>query len=84
MTKRDFKLLAAGMTVSGSIIGFFDNVVFPYHYLRIDGAGAQLPGFVRVLGWLLIAIAPLIYIILDWKSLFPTKRDRNEKDKETA
>jgi len=27
MNKRDIKLVAAGLTISGSIIGFLDNVV---------------------------------------------------------
>ena len=62
MNKKEFKIFAAGLTVSGSIIGFLDNIVFPYNYLRIDAAGDALPVVVRNLGWLLTRSAIDIHL----------------------
>ena len=71
MSKRDWKLIAATITVFGVILSLIGKIFGPDEVVW-----HKAPWFGDVgdkLGWLFILIAPLIYIILDWNNLFPKK-----------
>jgi len=76
MSKRDWKLIAAMVTVCGVVLCLIGKIFGPdevvWHKASWFGETAD------ILGWLFILIAPLIYIILDWHNLFPRKKDINK------
>jgi vacuolar-type H+-ATPase subunit I/STV1 len=72
MTKRDGKLIAATFTVMGIIFTVFGELFGPEKV--IWHKDPWYGNFSGKLGWFLVLIAPLIYIILDWGNIFPKKK----------
>lgn len=71
MSKRDWKIVAATLTGVGAILSVLDKIFAPNYLLM--ASSPEYPGVLRFIGWLFLLIPPLIYIALDWKSLFPQK-----------
>jgi hypothetical protein len=72
LDKRDFKIIAATLTVVGAILSIFDKIFSPQPIL--DESSPDYPDFLRVLGWLFLLVPPLIYIALDWPNLRRNKK----------
>ena len=78
MSKRDLKIIAATLTIIGAILSILDRIYAP-DYLLLESS-PNYPNLLRTLGWLLLLIPPLIYIVLDFPNLFRFKKlqDKDE------
>ena len=78
MSKRDVKLIAATLTVVGVFLSILDRIYSPQHILK--ESNLDYPDILRTLGWLFLIIPPLIYILLDFRNLFPSKKKDNDNE----
>ena len=76
MAKRDLKIIAATLTIIGAILSILDRIFTP-DYLVFENSPSY-PNFLRFLGLIFLIIPPIIYIGLDWRNLFPKKKDTNK------
>ena len=72
MSTRDFKIIAATLTIVGAILSILDRVFTPHHLLL--ESSPDYPNVLRTLGWIFLLVPPLIYIALDFPNLFPLKK----------
>lgn len=75
MNKRDWKIIAATLTIVGAIFSILDKIYAPH--VMEDTGSPNYPDFLRWIGWLFLLIPPLIYIWLDWENLFSKKKRIN-------
>jgi len=80
MTKRDFKIVAATLTVVGAILSILDKIFAP-HQLLLESS-PNYPDALRTTGWLFLLIPPLVYIILDFSNLFPFSKSQKKNEPE--
>ena len=75
MGKREWKIFTAGMTFLGSIFILIGRI-FGQSAISWDN-GSQLAESTGSVGWYLLLVAPLIYIILDWPFSKPKEKRNN-------
>lgn len=76
MTKRDWKIVAATLTIVGAILSILDKIFAP-SYLLLESS-SKYPNALRTIGWLFLLLPSLIYIALDWGNLFPDTKYRQK------
>ena len=70
MNKRDWKIIAATLTIVGAILSILDKIFAPDRLLL--ESSPNYPNFLRLLSWLFLLVSPLIYIWLDREIYFQT------------
>ena len=78
MSKRDLKIVAATLTVVGAVLSILSRIFAPHPIL--DESSPDYPDVLRTIGWLFLLIPPLIYILLDFQNLFPSKKKDNDNE----
>jgi hypothetical protein len=76
MKNRDYKIIAAGFIVIGSVLSFLDRI-FTQPYLTFGKS--PYPDILRDASWFLLIVPPLIYIWLDRYNLFPDWFKKKDK-----
>ena len=76
MTKRDLKLIAATVTACGVLFSVAGEIFGPDRILW--EAAPWYGDLSEKLGWALMLVAPIIYIALDWRALFPIKQKKSD------
>ena len=67
MSKRIGKLIAAGLIIFGSLFNLLGYFFGPERILWEQPS--FFGGLSETLGWIMLLIAPIIYVIVDWENL---------------
>lgn len=68
MGKREWKIVAATVTVIGVLFGILDSIFAPNYY--VDETGLPGHNFMALMKLIMTSIAPIAYIVIDhWEDI---------------
>jgi hypothetical protein len=77
MTKKEWTIFAAFATVGGLVFGSLGNLWGPRYIIMESSRIQEIFNYVGKAGHVLTAIAPVVWLALDWDYLF--RRKENSK-----